>query len=83
MNRRRILSSVHRSIASKSSTALAPVDHSTIERLSTADLNLIGPRLVTSAPREKHHCIYCWTELHVDAYFPFCSSICAINSENS
>lgn len=83
MNRRRILSSVHRSIARKASEAIAAVDHSAVERMSIADLDRVGPRLVTSEPREKRHCFYCGTALHEDAYFPYCSEQCVINSENS
>jgi hypothetical protein len=45
MNRRRILSSVHRSLARKASTAVAPIDHAPVERLSIADLDRLGPRL--------------------------------------
>lgn len=83
MNRRRILSSVHRDIARKASQAVAPVDHSTVERMSIADLDRIGPRLVTSEPREKRHCAYCPAEILDTTYEPYCSSTCAINAENS
>lgn len=82
MNRRRILSSVHRSIARQAAVDVAPLDHSTIERLSIADLDRIGPRLVTTAPpRESTTCLYCTSASASDANFPYCSPICAINAQ--
>lgn len=29
------------------------------------------------------HCFYCGDELHTDAHYPFCSDVCAINTEIS
>lgn len=96
MNRRHTLSSVRRSIARKQEPGINAVawfsgqsfhqsaaDHSTVERMSIADLDRIGPRLVTTAPVERAVCIYCTEAPATDTNFPYCSSQCAINAENS
>jgi hypothetical protein len=56
MNRRRMLSSVHRSIARQSAPVVGE-DHSTVTRMSIADLDRIGPRLV---PRQRAVCPDCF-----------------------
>lgn len=84
MNRRRQLNRIHARIARQDASALPPViDHSTIGRLSIADLDRIGPRLVTTAPREVAACFYC-AETYTDReHYPYCSTQCAINAEHS
>lgn len=84
MNRRRILSSVHRSIARHADApAVERVDHSTIERMSMADLDKVGPRLVTTPPVERALCIYCSEAPASEANAPYCSITCALGAENS
>lgn len=93
MNRRRILNSIHRDIARKQGVnAVAWFNGQSFhqsatdvpfERLSNADLNKVGPRLVAAPPVERAVCAYCTAGQATDANFPYCSPGCAVRAEQS
>lgn len=90
MNRRRILSSIHRDIARKPINAVAwfnaqsfhqSAEAMPFEQIPMKELDKAGAALLPKP--ESKRCIYCGGELDADTYSPFCSTTCAIDAENS